>query len=242
MPAYAPTAKEREIVEKARVRRTRHIDGPPHSDSLAASGKRERTEFAPPWSMITSRRRQPNPWPPLLRISQDPNDRRDNTGACGSGSPYSIRWDRHAGPACRPLRSPLRRGFTNTLGIVHAPTDVDAHVAAVGPAQFLQPLQECREARVCRRIVGRGVQEHADPPHPLALRPRRKRPRDCRAAEQHDERAPFHSITSSARASSVGGTSMSSALAVCILTMNSNAVARITGRSAGIAPWRMRPV
>src|SRR5262249_5939264 len=72
---------------------------------------RERTEFAPPWSMITSRRRQPNPWPPLLRISQDPNDRRDNTGACGSGSPYSIRWDRHVGPACRPLRSPLRRGF-----------------------------------------------------------------------------------------------------------------------------------
>src|SRR5262245_50238267 len=81
----------------------RHIDGPPHSDSLAASGKRERTELAPPWSMITSRRRQPNPWPPLLRISQDPNDRRDNTGACGSGSPYSIRWDRHAGPACRPI-------------------------------------------------------------------------------------------------------------------------------------------
>jgi hypothetical protein len=35
---------------------------------------------------------------------------------------------------------------------------------------------------------------------------RRKRPYDCRAAEQRDERAALHSITSSARASSIGGT------------------------------------
>ena len=38
------------------------------------------------------------------------------------------------------------------------------------------------------------------------LRARRERPRRRRAAEQRDELAPFHSITSSARASSVGGT------------------------------------
>src|SRR5262249_12984308 len=38
------------------------------------------------------------------------------------------------------------------------------------------------------------------------LRPHRERP-SCRAAEQRDERAAFHSITSSARASRVGGTS-----------------------------------
>src|SRR6266446_9779833 len=41
-----------------------------------------------------------------------------------------------------------------------------------------------------------------------------ERPRDCRAAEQRDELAPVHSITSSARASSIGGTSSPSALAV----------------------------
>ena len=35
-----------------------------------------------------------------------------------------------------------------------------------------------------------------------------------RAAEPRDERAPFHSITSSARASNDGGTSIPSALAV----------------------------
>jgi hypothetical protein len=44
--------------------------------------------------------------------------------------------------------------------------------------------------------------EHADAPHPLTLlRAPRKRPRGRRAAEQSDELAASHSITSSARAS-----------------------------------------
>jgi hypothetical protein len=41
-----------------------------------------------------------------------------------------------------------------------------------------------------------------NPPCAILLRARRERPR-CRAAEQRHEFAPFHSITSSARASSV---------------------------------------
>ena len=45
-----------------------------------------------------------------------------------------------------------------------------------------------------------------------------------RAAEQRDELAPSHSITSSARASSVGGTSRPSALAVLRLMTSSNLV------------------
>ena len=44
--------------------------------------------------------------------------------------------------------------------------------------------------------------EHADAP----LRARRERPRRRRAAEQRDEIAALHSITSSAVAMSVGGT------------------------------------
>jgi hypothetical protein len=53
--------------------------------------------------------------------------------------------------------------------------------------------------------------EHADY-RQLArlLRPRRERPRR-RAAEQRDETSPIHSITSSARASSIGGTSIMAA-------------------------------
>ena len=56
-----------------------------------------------------------------------------------------------------------------------------------------------------------------------------------RAAEQRDELAPPHSITSSARASSVGGTSRPSALAVLRLITSSNLVdCRPEGRRA----WR----
>src|SRR5205807_1703115 len=48
-----------------------------------------------------------------------------------------------------------------------------------------------------------------------------------------------YSITSSARASSVGGTSIPSALAVFILMTNSKWVGCSTGRSAGWAPLRI---
>ena len=70
--------------------------------------------------------------------------------------------------------------------------------------------------RACAFRIVRGCgHEHADAPHPLALlRARRERPRRRRAAEQRDELAPLHSITSSARASSDGGTVRPSILAV----------------------------
>ena len=71
------------------------------------------------------------------------------------------------------------------------------------------------------------------------LRPCRERPRRGRAAQQGDELASPHSITSSARASSIGGTSRPSALAVFKLITNSNFVGCCTGRSAGLAPLRI---
>ena len=90
----------------------------------------------------------------------------------------------------------------------------------------------------------RAGEEEADPQH-LArlLRACRERPRNCCAAEQRDELAPFelstHSITSSASNCSELGTSMPSALAVCKLMTNSNLVDCVTGRSAGLAPLRI---
>ena len=48
-----------------------------------------------------------------------------------------------------------------------------------------------------------------------------------------------YSITSSARASSVGGTVRPSALAVLRLMINKNLVGKATGRSAGLAPLRI---
>ena len=61
-------------------------------------------------------------------------------------------------------------------------------------------------------------------------------------AKKRNEVPPFHSISSSALASSVGGTSMPSVLAVCELMTNSNLIARRTGRSAGFSPSRTRLV
>src|SRR5215467_13997669 len=49
----------------------------------------------------------------------------------------------------------------------------------------------------------------------------------------------IHSITSSARASSVGGTVSPSAWAVLRLMINSNRVGCSTGRSAGLAPFKL---
>ena len=75
--------------------------------------------------------------------------------------------------------------------------------------------------------------------HGPLLRARRERPRGHRTA---DESASSHySITSSARASSVGGTSRPSAFAVLRLMISSNFVGCTTGRSAGLSPFRIRP-
>src|SRR5262249_4721538 len=52
--------------------------------------------------------------------------------------------------------------------------------------------------------------------------------------------ATFHSITSSARASTLAGISMPSAFAVLRLIASSNLVGACTGRSAGFSPLRMR--
>src|SRR6516164_4253427 len=80
-----------------------------------------------------------------------------------------------------------------------------------------------------------------NPSHSLALlRARRERPRS-RAAEQRYELAPpHHSITSSARASSVGGISRPSVLAVFRLITSLYLVGACTGRLAGFSPLRIR--
>ncbi len=75
---------------------------------------------------------------------------------------------------------------------------VDAHVAANGPAQFLQPLQECRDTDLIFRIVRRAGEERTDAAYPFTLlRAQPPRPRR-RAGNKRDEFAPFHRITSRA--------------------------------------------
>ena len=70
----------------------------------------------------------------------------------------------------------LGRMFASVVGAAGGPAGVDPHVAAVGPARLLQPLQECREASLRFGIIFGVGNQHADAPHALGLlRPRRKR-------------------------------------------------------------------
>jgi hypothetical protein len=81
---------------------------------------------------------------------------------------------------------------------------VECEIPAFLIAEFGHPLEEIR----IMWGVSRLHTDKADTQHLwLLLRARRERPHSRCAAEQRDERAPLHSITSSARASSVGGTS-----------------------------------
>src|SRR5262249_6516782 len=127
--------------------------------------------------------------------------------------------------------------FGTTLG----GTILDDQVPTLDIPKFAQCLSEC--FKICGVQGQRCCFQHADAPHPLALlRARRERPRRRRAAEQRDELASLHySITSSARASSVGGTSRPSTCAVCRLMTSSNLVGRATGSSPGFSPLRTLP-
>src|SRR4029453_14852235 len=81
--------------------------------------------------------------------------------------------------------------------------------------------------------------EDADQRRGALLRPCCKRPQRRRTERRH-ERAPSHSITSSARARSAWGISRPSALAVLRLITSSYLVGACTGISAGFSPLRMR--
>src|SRR5262249_7496110 len=123
------------------------------------------------------------------------------------------------------------------IDLIIGPTVFDGYVLALNTAGFLQPLAESAQQTV--HPVKRSGVEESDHRQRRLLRPCRERPRR-RAAQQRDELATFHSITSPARASSVGGTSRPSALAVLRLMTRSNLVGCWTGRSAGFSPLRMR--
>jgi hypothetical protein len=65
---------------------------------------------------------------------------------------------------------------------------------------------------------------------------------ECQEATYAPQQTASYSITSSASASSVGGMSIPTPLAVARLMTSSNLVGCSTGRSAGFSPLRIRPV
>src|SRR5262249_40822029 len=140
--------------------------------------------------------------------SQDGFQRR--TGLTGR-APFACR----LAPWCDRERSTRVR--------VVQPPIVDDDIFAVAESKLVQFSQEglvlCRHPR---RIEARADKSDSDGLVGL-LRLRRERPRCCGGAEQRYERAAsHHSITSSARASSVGGISSPNALAVLRLITSSS--------------------
>src|SRR5262249_693606 len=119
----------------------------------------------------------------------------------------------------------------------------DPHVATVAPAELPERIEEHRDAILTFSIgLPVGSDQQADAPHLLGLlRASGQRPRSRRAAEQRDEVATPHSLTSSARPDSGSGTVMPSGFAVLRLMISSTFVACCVGRSAGFSPLSMRP-
>src|SRR5262249_53960638 len=118
------------------------------------------------------------------------------------------------------------------------PAIIDLDIAALDPAEFTEGLLKRLYACLPFGVVG-NRHKYPEPSHPFGLRVHCERP--CRrAAELRDELAAFHSITSSARASSIGGTSRPIALAVFRLITSSNLVGAWIGRSPGFSPFRIR--
>src|SRR5262245_1054022 len=131
--------------------------------------------------------------------------------------------------------NPVMRGL-QAARIAGAPAIFDADITAVDPSERSERLPECCGAVSVSRIAFRLTHQHSDEPDAwFVLRARRDRPH-YRTADQRDELATPHSITSSAMASSEGGTSMPNTFAVLRLITNSNLVGRSTGSSSGLAP------
>src|SRR5262249_53220483 len=134
----------------------------------------------------------------------------------------------------------LGRDLGQAIAAPVCPAIFDRDRAALDPTEVVESPREC-----CRPLTFRQRCAVAQEPDnwslPRLLRARRERPHRRRAAEQCDELATPHSITSSASESKLSEMVTPSDLAVLRLMTNSNFVDWTTGRSAAFAPFRIRP-
>src|SRR5262249_29376746 len=135
------------------------------------------------------------------------------------------------------LLNQIGRQRWQSVIVTFRPAILDRHVAALDITSFVEALAE-RGHHGCVPLRRPTIEEPKHR-HRRLLRARRERPRGSRAAEQRDERAAFHSITSSASNWTELGTSRPIVLAICTLMTSSNLVNCTTGRSTGFAPLRI---
>src|SRR5262249_44039334 len=122
----------------------------------------------------------------------------------------------------------LGRDLAQALAAPVCPAIFDRDRAALDPTEVVEPPRECGRPPPFRQRCA-VAQEPDNWSLRRLLRARHHRP-SRRAAEQRDEVAPSHSITSSAAASSLSGTVRPSALAVLRLRVVSYLVGAWTGR------------
>src|SRR4051812_11883189 len=101
-------------------------------------------------------------------------------------------------------------------------------IPSFNPTAFAQSIVELLQKRRCVSIA---YHERAYFLYLCLLRPCHHRPRCSRTTETSNKFPPPHSITSSARASSIGGIARPCALAAVRLSTRSNLVGCSTGKS-----------
>src|SRR5262249_23545677 len=126
--------------------------------------------------------------------------------------------------------------YAHPIDVARGPAIIGVKVASLHPPQFLKALPKSRKPGAPVQIGVSVAPSHqgANP----SLRARRERPRSC-PAEQRDERAAPHSITSSTSESRLSEILTPSAFAVFMLITSSNLTTCCTGKSAGFAPLRI---
>ena len=140
--------------------------------------------------------------PNYLQSRRRPDRGQSQTRSARCGSPAAATPHPRTASAEDDIRRERHQfGHIGCEGARHRPPtgSRSAHCGRWVQPCLLQALQKCPVACLCHRIVGSLQIEHADATHPLALlRPRRDRPRCRRTADERDELAACHSITSSA--------------------------------------------
>src|SRR5262245_3106972 len=151
---------------------------------------------------------------------------RDRGGRAGGHNHLDVQGDQFGDQRGKDLILSLR------------PAIFDGNVAALLVAERTQPVAEWRD-EIRFKLGGRVAQEtNPGDFRGRLLRARHERP-SCRAAEQRDELATRHSITSSASESRLSEILTPSAFAVFMLITSSNLTTCCTGKSAGFAPLRI---